>query len=364
MGVIYPGYKNRMWQWDEQDGIRILRILTYVTANEGFAKRTFNYVWYMIMAILASPLVRKADIVVSTSPQFFCGMAGLFVSQIKKLPWILEIRDLWPESIVTVGAIKQRQVIRFLEWLEKMLYTKADRIISVTKAFKDHIMQKGVPEDRISVITNGADLDMYEPLPKNNPVAGEFGLDGRFVVSYIGTHGMAHSLDTVLKAAKLLEDQKDILFLLVGDGARRDALVQEKEKQSLNNLLMLPQQPKDKMPMFLAASDVNMVLLKKDDLFKTVIPSKMFEAMAMERPIILGVDGESRRIIEDGKCGIPIEPENHVELAQTVMRLYRDQSYANVLGANGRKYVMANYNRDKLADFYLQTLLNVVEQHE
>src|SRR5208283_4998592 len=193
-----------------------------------------------------------------------------------------------------------------------------DHIVSLTCAFKKHIIKKGVPAERISVITNGADLNIYMPMPRRNSVSEEYGFGDRFVASYIGTHGMAHSLKTVLKAAKKLEKNKRILFLLVGDGAEREALVKEKEKLGLHNVLMLPQQPKEKMPGFLAASDVCMVLLKKDDLFRTVIPSKIFEAMAMERPIILAVDGESRQIVEAAQCGIFIEPENHEELAATV----------------------------------------------
>jgi glycosyltransferase involved in cell wall biosynthesis len=362
-GIVYAGYTNRLYQWEELEGIRVLRVGTYLSPNEGFIKRTANYVSYMISAILLSPLVRGVDVVVSTSPQFFCGMAGYFVSRLKRRKWVLEIRDLWPESIVTVGAIKQRQVIRFLEGLERFLYLHADHIISLTRAFKNHIMKKGVPEERISIITNGADLEMYKPLSRHNEVSKEYGLDNKFVASYIGTHGMAHALGTVLKAGKVLENEKGILFVLVGDGAEREALLKEKDRMELDNVLMLPQQPKEKMPGFLAASDVSMILLKKNDLFKTVIPSKMFEAMAMERPLVIGVDGESRQIVEDGQCGIYIEPENHEELARVVLKLYHDRELLKTMGENGKSYVENNYNREILAKKYLNTLLDVYGNH-
>jgi glycosyltransferase involved in cell wall biosynthesis len=362
-GIVYAGYTNRLYQWEELEGIRVLRVGTYLSPNEGFIKRTANYVSYMISAILLSPLVRGVDVVVSTSPQFFCGMAGYFVSRLKRRKWVLEIRDLWPESIVTVGAIKQRQVIRFLEGLERFLYLHADHIISLTRAFKNHIMKKGVPEERISIITNGADLEMYKPLSRHNEVSKEYGLDNKFVASYIGTHGMAHALGTVLKAGKVLENEKGILFVLVGDGAEREALLKEKDRMELDNVLTLPQQPKEKMPGFLAASDVSMILLKKNDLFKTVIPSKMFEAMAMERPLVIGVDGESRQIVEDGQCGIYIEPENHEELARVVLKLYRDRELLKTMGENGKSYVENNYNREILAKKYLNTLLDVYGNH-
>ncbi len=363
-GIVYSGFKNRLWQREEVEGIQVLRVLTYLSRNEGFLKRTFNYVSYMMSAIILSPLVKNADIVVSTSPQFFCGMAGYFVARTKRLPWVLEIRDLWPESIVSVGAIRQHSVIQFLELLEKFLYLKADHVVSLTHAFKSHIMKKGVRVEHISVITNGADLNTYAPLPKYNGISEEYGLSDRFVVSYIGTHGMAHSLETVLLAAKKLKNKKKILFLLVGDGARREGLLAEKKRLGLDNVLMLPQQPKEKMPQFLAASDVCMVLLKKDGLFKTVIPSKMFEAMAMERPVILGVDGESRQIMTEAQCGVYVEPENHDQLASAVEMLSLDGELVKKLGTNGRRAVQLNYDREVLAGKYLDVLLKLYSAPE
>ena len=362
-GVVYPGYSNRIWQRDENDGIRVLRVFTYLSANEGFLKRTANYISYMISATLLCSLVQDVDVVVSTSPQFFCGMAGFWVSCLKRRPWVLEIRDLWPESIITVGAIKQRSIIKMLEKLESFLYQKADHIVSVTRSFKLHIIKKGVMPERISVVTNGADFDRFNPMPKQNDTSKEFGLEDKFVVSYIGTHGMAHSLQIVLKAANLLKTEKQIVFLLVGDGAKRDNLLKEKEALNLENVLMLPQQPKEKMPEFLAASDACMILLKKSDLFKTVIPSKIFETMAMERPIILGVEGESREIIEKAKSGLCIEPENYQQLAEAVLRLYNNPEFTESLGRNGRQFVKDNFDRDKLADTYLGILQQVHRSH-
>ncbi|MDI6722978.1 MAG: glycosyltransferase family 4 protein, partial [Candidatus Aenigmarchaeota archaeon] len=335
-GIAYPGYQNHLWQWEEQEGIKVLRVMTYLSANEGFLKRTMNYISYMLSATILCFLVKKVDLVVSTSPQFFCGMAGLWVSGLKRRRWVLEIRDLWPESIISVGAIKNRRVIKLLSKLETFLYSRADHIIALTKAFKRHIESRGIPGERISVITNGADFDKFNPLPKRNRLSDELNLNGKFVVSYIGTHGMAHGLDTVLRAAQMLQQQQDITFLLVGDGAERNNLVRQKEVMGLKNVMMLPQQPREKMPEFLALSDVNMVLLRKNDLFKTVIPSKIFESMAMERPIILGVEGESKEIIEEAEAGICIEPESENQLAEAVLKLYNDSALMGKLGKNGR----------------------------
>ena len=358
-GVLYPGYGNDLYRWDEIDGVRVLRVATYVSANKGFLKRTINYVSYMISATLLCALVKDVDVVVSTSPQFFCGMAGLWVSAMKRCGWVLEIRDLWPESIVAVGAIKNGRIIGLLEKLETLLYRRATHIVAVTNSFKSHIVKRKISEQRISVLTNGADLDKYFPIAKHNSVRERIGANGSFIASYIGTHGMAHHLQTVLEAAHKLKDRDDILFLLVGDGANREELLKKRAELRLNNVLMLPQQPKELMPGFIAASDACMVLLKKTDLFKTVIPSKIFEAMAMERPVILGVEGESRAIIEKAGCGVCIEPENSRALADAVTFLSSNPELANELGANGRRTVIESYNRDALAKNYLTILQNI-----
>ena len=355
-GVLYPGCRNRLYQWEELESIRILRVVTYISANKGFLKRTMNYISYMVSAALLCGLVRDVDVVVSTSPQFFCGMTGLWISLMKRCRWVLEIRDLWPESIIAVGAIKGRRVIRALEKLETFLYRKALHIVVVTNSFKSHIVQRGISEEKISVLTIGADLDKYRPSEKYNGIRKRLNAGVKFIASYIGTHGMAHHLETVLEAARELKDRDDIVFLLVGDGAERERLLKIKRDSRLDNVLMLPQQPKELMPGFLAASDVCMVLLKKTDLFKTVIPSKIFEAMAMERPVILGVEGESKVIIERADCGVCIEPENSKALADAVSRLSSNPELATRLGANGRRAVLESYDRDVISKIYLDLL--------
>ncbi len=358
-GIIYPGYQNRLWQWQERDGIRILRVKTYLSANKGFAKRILNYLSYMVSATLFCSQTQKADVVVSTSPQFFCGLAGFFVSRTKRCPWVLEIRDLWPESIIAVGAVKNRWIIDLLEGVETWMYQGADRIVALTKAFKRHIAGRGVAPEKITVITNGADLEQFQTSPKENDFRAEQNLEGKVVSSYIGTHGMAHGLETIFNAAVLLKDKKEIVFLLVGDGAERERLLKQKAARGLTNVIMLAQQKKEKMPEIIAASDACMVLLRKADLFKTVIPSKLFEAMAMERAIILGVEGESREIIEEGACGICIEPENPQALADAVWALFENRAFTETLGKNGKAFVVNEYDREKLAETYLKLLVHV-----
>ena len=339
-------------------------IITYLSANKGFLKRILNYVSYMFSAILLCSLVKDVSVVVSTSPQFFCGLAGYFVSRLKRIPWVLEIRDLWPESIIAVGAIKNRRIIDLLEAIESFMYRKADRVVALTEAFKRHIMKRGISAESITIIKNGADLSQFAPLPKENAFRKQEGLTGKFVASFVGTHGMAHGLGTVFKTAEILKDRKDIIFLLVGDGAERENLVRMKEATGLKNVMMLGQQKKERMPEIIAASDACMVLLIKQDLFKTVIPSKIFEAMAMERPIILGVEGESQAIIEEGDCGLCIEPENAQALADAVVRLKDDAALAERLGKNGKRFVEKFYNRETLAAVYLELLAGLLRERK
>jgi glycosyltransferase involved in cell wall biosynthesis len=359
-GKVYEGYRNRLFQREKNDGIQVIRVWTYVTANEGFLKRTLNYVSFMVSSILIMPWLSKADVVVTTSPQFFNGLAGYFVSRLKRTPWVLEIRDLWPESILVVGAIRNKIIIRLLEWVELFAYRQADRIVPVTDAFKRYMVGKGISAEKIEVIKNGVDLSFFKQVAGPNPIAMELGLQGKFVASYFGTHGMAHCLETVLYAARELKEQKDIVFLLVGDGAERRRLVAMRDEMALHNVIMLDQQPKEKMPYLWALSDVSLVLLKKSKLFTTVIPSKIFESMAMEKPIILGVEGESAEIIKAADAGFCIEPENKRELAERVLELYKNGDVAVRLGENGRRHVAKHYDRTVLARRYESLLSSLV----
>jgi glycosyltransferase involved in cell wall biosynthesis len=358
-GVLYPGYENRWHQWDEKDGVRVLRVKTWLSANKGVGNRSLNYFSYLLSATALCRHVKNVDLVVSTSPQFFCGLSGYFVSRRHGCPWVVEIRDLWPESIHAVGAVSGRGLIGLLERIELFLYEKPDHIVALTAAFKRHMAAKGIAPEKIDIVTNGADLEQFKPLPKQNGFRARHNLDGRFVAAYVGTHGMAHALGTVLEAAKLLENEPRVRFLLVGDGAERENLLKRKEELGLNNVLMLPQQKKELVPEILAASDACMVLLRKTELFKTVIPSKIFEAMAMERPIILGVDGESRKIVEESGSGVFIEPESAEQLAHTVLRMSRDTARAEGIGRTGGAFVKKHFNRDKLALEYIGVLNSV-----
>ncbi|MFU8814855.1 MAG: glycosyltransferase family 4 protein [Pseudomonadales bacterium] len=362
MGKVFPGYRNRLVQREVRDGIQAVKVLTYVTANEGFVKRTCNYVFYMLMAIAVAPFLPRADVVISTSPQFFNGLAGYFVSRLKRCPWVLEVRDLWPESIVAVGALTNPRAIRALQAMERFAYRKADHIVPVTRPFAVHIenvtKRSGSPatspvdNQAISVIPNGVDLRLFTDRAPNEAYAARAGIAGKFVASYVGTHGMAHGLDTLLDAAELLRDRSDIVFVMAGDGAERQRLQAAIRARTLDNVKMLGQLPKEEMPDLWSCSGASLVLLKKQDLFTTVIPSKIFESMAMKKPIILGVRGEAQRIITESGSGICIEPQNAGDLAAAVRRLADDPALRQRLGNAGYDYVRTNYDRSVLAAQY------------
>ncbi|MEM6583719.1 MAG: glycosyltransferase family 4 protein [Pseudomonadota bacterium] len=362
MGRTYPGYRNRLYQVETKDGIRAIKVLTYITANEGFVRRTFNYIFYLIMAICIAPFLSRADVVISTSPQFFNGLTGYFVSRMKRAPWVLEIRDLWPESIVAVGAVRNTWIIRVLERIERFAYRKADWTVAVTNAFKDHIVRNGGDKNRVSLVRNGVDLRQFTPRPRDEAFKRELGMEGKFIASYVGTHGMAHGLDTVLEAADLLRTRPDIGFLMVGDGAERDRLEKKAQERDLQNLKMLGQLSKESMPTVWSATDVSLVLLKRLDLFKTVIPSKIFESMAMRRPLILGVEGECKTLIEEAGAGYCIEPENAQELASAIIRLADDPGVYSQIQEAGSKLVALQFDRNELALEYLKIIERVISE--
>jgi glycosyltransferase involved in cell wall biosynthesis len=248
-----------------------------------------------------------------------------------------------------VGAIKSPVIISLLEWIERFAYRKAERIVPVTDSFKTYMLGKGIEAGKITVVKNGVDLAQYAPRDGASALADELGVKGKFVVAYFGTHGMAHHLETILHAARRLSSSQNIVFLMVGDGAERQALVRMRDEMALANVMMLDQQPKIRMRDFWALSDVSLVLLKKSDLFKTVIPSKIFESLAMAKPIILGVEGECADLLRAAKAGICIEPEQADDLAAHVLELSQNPDRCQQLGRNGRQYVREHFDRIVLA---------------
>lgn len=349
-GRLFPGYRNRWLQEERIDGVRVLRTWMYVTANEGFVKRTANYLAFMLTAILASFRAERPDVVVATSPQFFCGIAGAAVGVLKRRPFVLEVRDLWPESIVALGQLKRGSpLVRLLEAVERGLYRRARGVVVVTRAFAKHIAARGVPESRIALVYNGIDGDAWSPRPPAPALLARHGIGGSTRVGYVGTLGLAHGLITVLDAAQRLGDP-DVHFVFVGDGADRARIELEAKQRGLTNVHFTGLLPRTEVPNWLASLDVLLVMLRDLPVFETVIPSKLFEFAAMERPIILSAPkGEVREMVESADVGLAIDAEDAEKLAAAIATLRRDPERARAMAARARAWAEHGFRREALA---------------
>lgn len=324
-GKVFNGYKNKLYQKEVIDGIEVVRVWSYITSNAGFLKRVIDYISFAKMAFFASFFIRKVDVIVATSPQFFSALSGYFISLFKRKPWIMEVRDIWPESIRAVNAMKSSKTLDYLEKLELFLYKKATKVIVVTDSFKKNISGRGINPDKIAVVKNGVYLNKFKPIPKDKDLLKTLGLEGKFIVGYIGTHGMAHKLDFILNSIK--EVDSNIHFLFLGDGAEKVKLLKLNEELGLKNTSFLDFVAKTEIQNYIGITDIALVPLKKSDTFKTVIPSKIFENAAMKKPILLGVEGESMEIVSSYNAGLCFEPENKEDFIAKLNKLYTDKSF-------------------------------------
>lgn len=360
-GKVFDGYRNKLWQQEEISGIRVIRVWSCITANEGFIKRILDYQSFMLSATLAAPFVRSVDVVVGTSPQFFTACAAYLVSRMKRIPFVFELRDMWPESIKAVGAMKDSAVFRMLERIEMFLYRKAARIVTVTHAFKDTLIGRGIDGAKIDVVTNGVDLSHFAPQVKDAALEQKFGLQGMFVAGYIGTHGMAHALETLLEAALKLQQTpgaENVRLMFLGDGARKQGLETQARAMGLGNVLFLDSVPKDQVVRYWSLLDVSVIHLRKSDLFTTVIPSKLFECMGMGLPVLHGVAGESADIVRREQVGEVFESENAQQLVEGLLRMRNQSDTYESYQRNGLA-AAKRYDRKNLAQTMLQVLINL-----
>ena len=347
-GKVYEGYKNKLYQTEYVEGIKVIRVWSYMTANKGTVKRTLDYISFMISSFLAG-LFLKTDLIVATSPQFFTAISGSLLGFFKRKKWIMEVRDIWPESIKAVGAVADSPIIRVFEWLEKRMYASASKIVIVTHGLKRQLVEHhGIAADKIEVVTNGINPSSLVHTKSKEAFAKELGLEGKTIIGYIGTHGMAHGLDFVLKSASKIK-QANIHFLLVGDGAKREELLSLKEELNLTNVTMLPSVGKSEVANFYELIDIGLVNLIKSDLFLSAIPSKLFELAHFQIPILLGVEGESKAIIEKYSAGVGFEPENEADFLLKIDYLSNNLDEFN----EGSSAMAADYLRSNLAAIML-----------
>ena len=358
-GKVYDGYENRLYQTEVIDDIRVIRVWSYVSANAGFVKRIIDYTSFALMAFFVG-LFKPCDVIIVTSPQFFTTFTGWALSKVKRRPWIFELRDLWPDTITTVGAIKQSKVIQLLERVELFMYRSADMIIPVTDAFKAKLIERHVDGDKIHVITNGVDTSQFPVVPKNEKLVQQYQLQGKTVIGYIGTHGMCQNLKFIVECARDLQ-LPNLQFIFLGDGAEKEEVIAFAQQSKVENILFLDSVPKSQVVDFISILDIALVPLQKSDVFKTVIPSKIFGLAAMQKPILLGVDGISRGIIERHKAGIYFEPENKQSFHQAVMTILGDKDLYRRMQL-GCQSLAEHYDRETLADQMLEHVQALVRK--
>ena len=365
-GKLRPEYCKhfRRLVFREQVGlVNVVRSWLLPFPNRKAHERMLNYVSFCLSAGITGSFLSRPDVVIATSPQLLVGLSGWWVAKIKRVPFVLEVRDLWPESLAAVGAGNANSFLyRILHKVAGFLYRKASHIVVVTPAFRDHLIQHWrVRPEKISVIQNGVETKLFCP-GASESLRKDLSIENRFVVSYIGTVGMAHGLETMLEAAERLQNAApDVLFMLVGEGAARERIQAIAAAKELTNVRFLTQQPREKIPLYISASDVCLVLLKKSEVFDTVIPTKMLEFMSCAKPVVLGVGGQARRILEASRAGLCIEPESPDALCDAIERL-RTQGYLREsLGQNGREYILHNLSRERTAADYVNVMLGVLE---
>jgi len=347
-GKVYPGYRNAWRTVEYMDGIRVVRVKTYMTRNARFVRRVLDFASYMLSALFFSLFEPVPDVVISTSPQLLAGVAGVIYARIRRVPHVFEIRDLWPASILVNTGLRPGVVYRLLEWLELAIYRLSTRIICVTRSFAQDLTSRGVPECKIDVVLNGGNLDLFSPRAKDAEVEKKYGLEGRFVVGYLGTQGASHGLINVLRAADLMRHDR-VTFLFVGTGVEHESLQLRAREMNLSNVVFVPRQLKEEMPRFWSVCDVCLVHLRSADLFRTVIPSKIFEGMAMGLPLVYaGPLGEASNLIEELQIGIVVKPESPEQLADAVRFLYRSPLDRERFRSNSIKWAPV-YSREQQA---------------
>jgi len=356
-GVVPRAYRHRLFRQEEVEGIRVTRTCVLAAPNSAGGVRMVNYLSFACSALPAIAALDPVDVVVATSPPLTVGIPGFVAARVRRVPLVFEVRDLMPEGAITLGMLRNGVIIYLSEALEKFMYRNAKKIVALSMGIQDGVTRQGIPPEKTVVIPNGADTELFRPLDGTS-LRQELGLDDRFVVLYAGTFGRRHGFDAIIQAAIALKPERDILFLLLGDGAEKGRLLQARERYGLDNLIILPARPKGEVPHFIAASDACIATHRRLDL-PWCIPAKIFEYMACGRPVILGVDGEAAQIVGGAQAGICVGSDNSEGIVEAVLRLRSDPELCRRYGENGRRLVLERYSREALARHYEQVLLEV-----
>ena len=363
-GQLFEGYKNRWFQTEQMDGITVIRVWSFMTRNAGFVLRLLDFFSFMVSGFLGGLRVRDADVIIGTSPQFFTVCAAYCLAKVKQRPFVFEMRDIWPESLQAVGMSNAGLSVRLAAPLADYLYRRADHLIVVTHSFKAYLQDRGVSGERVTVIPNGVDPDMFFPIPADISLQQELQLEDKFVVGYLGTHGLAHGLESVVEAARLAGQTDDLTavhFITVGAGAQFDRI--KEIASDLDNFTMIGQVSRADILRYWSLLDASLIHLKASPLFESVIPSKMFEAMAMGVPLLHGVGGESADIVRTSRSGICFAAEQPEALLSAIRQISTDKDAYQQMKTSCLSSAQ-NYNRASLADRMADCLQGVVNSHD
>ena len=354
LGRIYQGYRQRWWQWENKDGVHVLRLPLYPDHSRSFVRRSLNYLSFAVTASLLGPILGgNADVMWVYHPPLTIGIPALWIALLRRIPFVFEIQDMWPETLAATGMADNELLQQTLGGLAKVIYRRATAITVISPGFKRNLINKGIPVDKIHVIPNWVDEEIYRPVEPDLDVAQAYGLQGRFNVVYAGNMGPAQALDVVLKAAVILRDIPELQFVMIGDGVDRSSLQQQTRDKQLDNVRFLPWQPPERMSAFYASADALLVHLKRDPLFEITIPGKTQTCLASGRPIIMAVAGDAADLITQAGAGIVVRPSDPQDLARAVRQLYGMMpAERKAMGMAGRSFFLKNLSLEILLGRY------------
>jgi putative colanic acid biosynthesis glycosyltransferase WcaI len=364
-GIVPPEYRGHVIQQEMLGGVRVVRVWSYTSPNKGFLRRILAQLSFgCIASILGGKAVGRPDLIIVESPPLFDAIAARLLAWYKRCPFIFLVSDLWPESAIQLGMLSNQLLITLAEWLEWSTYRRASLVWAVTEGIRRSLLQRGLSPEHVFLLTNGVDTAKFHPIPKVQARA-ELGWDNKFTVLYAGTHGLSQGLETLLTAAEHLRNQKEIRIVLVGDGATKADLITQAQQRDLKNVTFLDPQPHERMPLVWASADICLVPLRKVPLFEGALPSKMYEVMACARPIVLGVEGEARRMVEqEAGAALAVEPENADALVSAILYLREHAELAEALGQRGRTFVENRFDRELLTTELERRIAKLLEKGE
>jgi glycosyltransferase involved in cell wall biosynthesis len=351
-GVVPEEWRGHfLWRGTDQN-VKIVRVWTWAVPNSGFYKRLMSQLSFVLFSSLAGVFLPRADMMIVESPPLFNGIGGMFLGLVKRAPYVFNVADLWPESAVQLGMLSNPTLIRMAKWLERLIYRRAAKVIAVTPGTRDTIVRDGIDSDKVAVIRNAVDTRFFSSAVDGHAMRTRMGIGrDKFMVLYAGTMGISQQLSSVLEAAAIFQREGDpkVHFVFAGDGAEREMLVSKMREMKLANVTFLPPFPKDRMPEVLNAADSIIVSLRAVELFKTVLPTKLFEAMSCEKPVVLAGQGEVADLVREAEAGVCVTPGDAQEIHDGILTVVRDPLRAARMGQSGRKYVQMHFSRDKRA---------------